>query len=252
MVIEAYGKTDRGRVRNENEDVILLDNSFSLFLVCDGMGGHRRGEVAAELAAAAIQRSIEATSDRYDVSWPFGYVFELSLDANRLSTGIRLANRQVWRRSEQTLECTGMATTVAAILIADNRLIVGNVGDSRVYLLREHQLHQYSTDDTMIASLVRRGLMTPADAASHPMRNVVTQSAGSRETVDVHLREELLQTEDVLLLCTDGLYSVVQEEEIQSILDSERSVERSVERLVVAALAAGGPDNISAVALRYS
>src|ERR1022692_3850244 len=88
MAIEAFGKTDRGCVRNENEDRILVDDSLGLYLVCDGMGGSKRGDVAAELAADAVRYYIGASRDRYDVSWPFGYTFELSLDANRLATGV--------------------------------------------------------------------------------------------------------------------------------------------------------------------
>src|ERR1022692_2037613 len=140
MAIEAFGKTDRGCVRTENEDRILVDDALGLYLVCDGMGGSKRGDIAAELAADAVRYYIDASRDRYDVSWPFGYAFELSLDANRLATGVRLANRHVWRRAEQDLELAGMGTTIAAVLIGDGRAVVGNVGDTRVYLSRENRM----------------------------------------------------------------------------------------------------------------
>src|SRR5579862_249293 len=104
MVIESFGKSDRGCVRNENEDRILVDDLLGLYLVCDGMGGSNRGDLAAELATDAVRYYIDVSSDGYDVSWPFGYTFELSMEANRLVTAIRLANRQVWRRAEQNLE----------------------------------------------------------------------------------------------------------------------------------------------------
>jgi len=252
MVIESYGKTDRGCVRNENEDRILVDDLLGLYLVCDGMGGSSRGDLAAELAADAIRYYIDVSSDRYDVSWPFGYSFDLSLDANRLVTAIRLANRQVWRRAEQNLEFAGMGTTVAAVLISNGCAVIANVGDSRVYICREQELKQLTVDDTMVASMVRRGLLPPADAAAHPMRNVVTQAAGSQEDVEVHLHEHNIATGDVLLICSDGLYNPVQEPDILAALVHGGSPEIAAKQLVEAAIRWGAPDNVSAVVLRYS
>jgi len=252
MAIEAFGKTDRGCVRNENEDRILVDDSLGLYLVCDGMGGSKRGDIAAELAADAVRYYIGASRDRYDVSWPFGYTFELSLDANRLATGVRLANRQVWRRAEQDLELAGMGTTIAAVLIGDGRAVVGNVGDTRVYLCRENRLTQITTDDTMIASMVRKGLLPAAEAASHPMRNVVTQAAGPQEEVEVHLHEEPVGPGDAFLICSDGLYNLVQEPYILAALADRGGPQAAAKRLVEAAIDYGAPDNVSAVVLRYS
>jgi PPM family protein phosphatase len=250
MAIEAFGKTDRGCVRNENEDRILVDHSLGLYLVCDGMGGSKRGDVAAELASDAVQHYIGASRDRYDVSWPFGYVFELSLDANRLATGVRLANRRVWRRAEQSLELAGMGTTIAAVLIGDGRAVVGNVGDTRVYLCRKDRLTQITVDDTMIASMVRKGLLPASEAVSHPMRNVVTQAAGPQEEVEVHLHEETIAPGDALLICSDGLYNLVQEPDILAALADGGTPEAAAKRLVEVALNGGAPDNVSAVVLR--
>ena len=229
-----------------------MDAALGLFLVCDGMGGHQHGEIAAELATAAVRFYIDASRDRLDVSWPFGYDFDLSTDANRLATSVRVANRQVWRRAEHSIECSGMGTTVAAILLGDGPMIVANVGDSRVYLLRDGVLKQLTIDDTMIGSLLQRGLIDPADVEKHPMRNVLTQSAGSQETVEVHVREETLRPHDVVLLCSDGLHGVIGDEGIRSILSGNGGVERCAASLITAARIAGGPDNISAVVLRYS
>lgn len=229
-----------------------MDASLGLFVVCDGMGGHQHGEIAAELAKTAIRFSVDASRDRLDVSWPFGFSFDLSLDANRLATGVRLANRQVWRRAEQSVECSGMGTTVAAVLLCGAQAIVANVGDSRAYLLRAGALEQLTVDDTMIGSLLQRGLISTEDMRTHPMRNVLTQSAGSQETVEVHVREETLQRNDILLLCSDGLHGVIGDEGIRAIVAAEGQMERCVGRLIAAAKNEGGPDNISAVVMRYS
>jgi serine/threonine protein phosphatase PrpC len=252
MAVEAYGITDPGSVRAENQDRILFDTGLGIFVLCDGLGGHQHGEVAAEMAVAAVNQYIDASQDRYDVSWPFGYNFDLSLDANRLLTGIKLANRQVWRRAEQNLECAGMGTTVAAALLSYDRVVIGNVGDSRVYRLRGHELLQLSIDDTMLGSMVQRGLLSPAELATHPMRNVLTQSAGSQEEVDVHILEEDVREGDTLLLCSDGLYGVVDDSEIGFILGVEETLEGASRRLVDATIAAGAPDNVSVVLVRHS
>jgi len=252
MPLDYFGRTDRGSVRSENEDRILVDGSLGLFVVCDGMGGRQRGEVAAEKAVAAVRFYIEASQGRYDVSWPFGYAFDLSLDANRLATAIRLANRQVWRHAEQSLECAGMGTTIAALLLSEDRFVVGNVGDSRVYSLRGGQLTQLSVDDTMVASMVQKGMLSAADAAAHPLRNVVTQAIGSQESVNVHLHESTLQSGDTFLLCSDGLYSVVGADATRAAFAPGSAAEHSVDLLISQALAAGAPDNVSAVVLRSS
>src|SRR5215472_14140999 len=156
MSLEVYGRSDPGCVRSDNEDRILMDASIGLFAVCDGMGGHQHGEIAAELALAALRYYAEASSDRLDITWPFGYDFDLSVDANRLATAIQLANQQVWNHANATPECAGMGTTVAAILLADETTIVGNVGDSRVYLFRAGALQQITYDDTYVNAMAER------------------------------------------------------------------------------------------------
>jgi protein phosphatase len=145
-----------------------------------------------------------------------------------------------------------MGTTVAALLMDGDRAAAGNLGDSRIYLFRSSQLTQISTDDTIIAGMLEKGMLSPADAATHPLRNVLTQSAGTQESVDVHLWEGCLLPGDTLLLCSDGLHGVVEEPAIRSILGGGDSAERSVDRLISASIAAGAPDNVSAVLLRYS
>jgi protein phosphatase len=145
-----------------------------------------------------------------------------------------------------------MGTTIAAVLIGDGRAVVGNVGDTRVYLSRENRLTQITTDDTMIASMVRKGLLPAAEAASHPMRNVVTQAAGPQEEVEVHLHEEKIAPGDGFLICSDGLYNLVQEPDILAALADSGSPEAAAKRLIEAAIDRGAPDNVSAVVLRYS
>jgi serine/threonine protein phosphatase PrpC len=251
MSLESHGVSDPGCVRTENEDRILLEPSLGLYAVCDGMGGHQHGEVAAELAIAAMRYYVDVSRDRFDVTWPFGFNFNLSADANRLVTGVKLANREIWRRAEQKLECAGMGTTVAAVLLDGSQVVVANAGDSRVYRFRNGELELLTEDDTMVGSMTQKGLLSEDEARNHPMRNVLTQAAGSVESIEVHVREEALQSGDLLLISSDGLHGVIEPDVIRSLLARTSDVDRCSRRLVEAAREAGAPDNVSVVVLRY-
>jgi len=251
MKVECCGITNAGCERADNQDCILVDHSLGLYAVCDGMGGHQQGELAAELAIKALRFSLESSRDRFEVTWPFGYNFDLSLDANRLITGVSLANREIWRRSRQTLEATVMGTTVAAVLFGGGTATIAHVGDSRVYLFRSGKLSPLTTDDTMLGGMVQRGLITEEKVRTHPMRNVLMQAVGPQETIDVHVREDKLAAGDALLICSDGLHGFVAHEEIRRILDSRQSASNGAGMLIQAALATGAPDNVSAVVLKY-
>lgn len=247
MVILGFGISDEGCVRTNNEDRVLLLPRLGFYAVCDGMGGHQRGDLAAEIATSSLKQYIEASADRFEITWPFGYEYERSIDANRMITAIKLANRLVWRTSEQPPEPGLMGTTISAVLLDAHQLVVGNVGDSRVYRLHDRGLQQLSTDDTILASMLQRGLVTAETWRTHPLRNVLTQAAGSQEQVEVHLHESTLESGDLLLLCTDGLHAVIEESNILDILAKGLRVEEMVARLIGAARAAGAPDNVSAV-----
>ena len=255
-MISSYGLSDTGCVRAENEDRILVDDRLALFAVADGMGGHSYGEVAAELALASIRQYIESSQNRVDVTWPFGYDFNLTLDQNRLITAIMLANRRVWKRSEDMPAYAGMGTTVVAALVSGDKASIASVGDSRLYLFRDGELQALTADDTWVGAMVRQGTLDPSEVSQHPMRNVLTQAAGARENVEVQILEHALVGRDVLMMSSDGLHGVVREAEIRSILrdglDAPDGLERSASRLIQAARSLGAPDNVSCVLLRYS
>ena len=251
ITVDSYGLTEAGTVRSENQDRIRVEPELGLFAVCDGMGGHRDGQLAAELALSTISHFLEASRDRLDVTWPFGYDFGWSVDANRLITAIRLANRVVWRRSEQAAEHAGMGTTVAAALVQADHAVLANVGDSRIYRFRRGQFQQLSVDDTLVANLVEQGLVPLEEMGTHPLRNVLTQAAGAQEEITVHVREESSESGDCLLLCSDGLHGVVSEETVCGILAAEAQARQCAQQLMEQALQAGAPDNIAIVLLRY-
>lgn len=250
-MIKAHGISDVGCVRTSNQDRILLDEGAGLFILADGMGGHGHGEIAAELAVATTQYYLQASRDRFDVSWPFGYDVERSLDENRLRTAIQLANRQVWKSAEESPERAGMGTTIVACIVHEDRAAIGNVGDSRVYLMRGGELRQISTDDSWVANMVRSGAMDEKQAREHSMRNVLTQAVGSHSIVESHTLETKLSEGDLLLLTSDGVHGVVEEAVMRSILFSATDLSKAASQLIKSARANGAPDNASCILVRY-
>lgn len=251
MPIESHGATHAGRVRTENQDRILVLPEFGCYVVCDGMGGHRCGELAAEIAIEVLQHYIECSRNPSEVTWPFGYNMTLSLDANRLLTSIRLANRQVTRRSEEDLQCSGMGSTVAAVLCRENRAAMASVGDSRIYRFRGGALEQLTSDDTMAGLMLGKGIITAEGAAVHPMRSILTQALGSQADVEAHTRDEELLEGDILLLCSDGLYGAIDHTQIAEALKTSEPTASKAQILLDRALEAGASDNVSVIVLRY-
>lgn len=251
-MIEAFAISDRGCVRKNNEDRFLIDEPQGVYLVADGMGGHGHGEVAAELAIQAAHYFLAASRDRFDVTWPFGYDFERSLDENRLITAMQLANRHVWRETSEKPEYAGMGTTLVGMIVAGDRSTIGNVGDSHAYLMRDGAIRQLSLDDSWAGGLVRQGALGEQQARSHSMRNVLTQAIGSHKMLDVHTSEHLLFDGDVVLLASDGVHGVVEPAALRSILYAYRDPRTAAEQIVMSARECGAPDNATCVVLRYS
>ena len=251
-MIRAFGVSDAGRVRKNNEDRFVSEPPIGLFVVADGMGGHKAGEVAAQLAVETMTSFISRSDGDTDVTWPYGIDETLSFDGNRLRTAIFLANRKVFRVAESSDDYGGMGTTVVSLLVNGGRVAVGSVGDSRAYVLSGEELVQLTTDDSWAATILTQDpAMRPEDIASHPMRNVLTNVLGSRETVDVHVQERLCAGGDVLLLCSDGLHGVLETPAIRDTLAHESDVQRAAETLVQMALDAGSRDNVTALVVRF-
>ena len=204
-MIRACGVSDAGRVRKTNEDKFVSEPGLGLFAVADGMGGHKAGEVAAQLAIEAIAGFISRSDGDYDVTWPYGIDDKLSFDGNRLRTAIFLANRKVFRAAESSDDYGGMGTTIVGLLLTGNQASIGSVGDSRVYMLSGGNIEQVTVDDSWAATILAQDPnMRPEDLANHPMRNVLTNVLGGRPSVEVHVAERVLVGGEVLLLCSDG------------------------------------------------
>jgi serine/threonine protein phosphatase PrpC len=250
-MIEAFGRTDVGRRRKINEDSHLVSPGTSLYAVCDGMGGHNAGEVASRMAIETISEFIERSAVEKEITWPWGFDAKLSFDANRLKTAIRLANARVFQAADNREELTGMGTTVVTALVSGEVMTIGSAGDSRCYLVRGGELEQLTRDDSWVSAALGEGILNSDDVEHHPLRNVITKAVGARAAIDLDVIEHDLQPGDLVMLCSDGLHGMVNDQEIGRILLSPPdSLEEASARLVEAANEAGGRDNVTVVLLR--
>ncbi|HXV56400.1 MAG TPA: Stp1/IreP family PP2C-type Ser/Thr phosphatase [Gaiellaceae bacterium] len=224
------GKTDAGRVRRRNEDAFVLDPP--LFVVADGMGGAQAGEVASRLAAAAFREFHDADGLEPE---------------ERLAAIVQEANRRIYERARRDSEVSGMGTTVTAALVTDDRVAIGHVGDSRAYRLRDGRLEQLTEDHSLVADLMRSGRLTPEEAEAHPQRSVITRALGTDPEVDVDTSAVEAQPGDLFLLCSDGLTTMVSDEEILRLVAEASTLDDAAARLVKAANSGGGEDNVTVV-----
>jgi protein phosphatase len=229
---ETIWKTDTGRQRRDNED-----NAFArapVFVVADGMGGAQAGEVASRLAIEAFERELP----------------ESGTPEERLAECVRAANRTIYEMSRSEHERAGMGTTLTAAYLDDGDLAIAHVGDSRAYLFRDQALTRLTQDHSLVEELVRKGKLTEEQAAEHPQRSIITRALGPEPDVEVDTWTYPVRAGDVLLLCSDGLTSMISEEQIMQILASAPSLERAAQRLIAAANDAGGRDNITVILFR--
>ena len=247
----AAGLSDVGKQRVHNEDRFILLPEFSVFVVADGMGGHQSGEVASRMAASTI-----ASFFRGDRRFPTGGSVppppSTVPPAERLRQAVSHANAKIFARADDSRAHRGMGTTVVAAAFhrASGELYVAHAGDSRCYRFRDGALDQLTRDHSLVSdALLERPDLSAADLAYLP-RNVITRALGIAPTVDVDLHVEHATPGDVYLLCTDGLHSLVTDEEIADILADDLVLTETCAALVDHANAAGGKDNITAVLLR--
>ncbi len=233
----ATGDSDVGRVRQGNEDALLLRDS--VYAVADGMGGHVAGEVASATALEPVENLD-------------GRIFQDDTSAvTALRDAVVAANERVSQLAQQNPDYRGMGTTLTAALVEGRRLHVAHVGDSRAYLLREGHFSQLTDDHTLVQHLVDEGQITREEAAHHPQRSVVTRAIGVSDDVDVDSMSLELVPGDQILLCSDGLTGVVDDEAIARTLTETEDPDAAVARLIELANEAGGPDNITVLLLRY-
>jgi serine/threonine protein phosphatase PrpC len=248
MKVIAVGKTDLGRKRGHNEDYIVVDPELSLYMVCDGMGGHASGEVASQAAAQTVQRWITENRQRLasfdDTALARDGLIRLVEEA------VQLASREVYALATSQQGKAGMGTTLTMVLATKTIAVMGHVGDTRLYLRRAGRTYQLSEDHTYVNEIVRRGLATPEQAKKGPYSNVITRAVGIQANVRVDTLLFDILPGDTLLLCSDGLSKYLEGiEELGGVLEGEHQ-ESLPQQLIDIANSRGGSDNISAVILR--
>jgi len=248
--IASGGATDVGRVRANNEDCFGIVAPMGLFVLSDGMGGAAHGEVASALAVETVIKHCQEAENN-----PAAPVYgETRAGWNdrtkRLFSAVYLANKRIFESAEAHPEQKGMGATLTAAWINGPRLSIAHVGDSRAYLLRGGNLQQLTSDHSMVAEQVRRGIMTLAEAEQSEIQSVLLRALGSEPQVEIDTEEQELFARDVLLLCSDGLTRMVTEPEIAGALQSEPDAEKAAAKLVERANDAGGADNITVLVIR--
>ncbi|MEO8479890.1 MAG: Stp1/IreP family PP2C-type Ser/Thr phosphatase [Gemmatimonadota bacterium] len=236
MRFSCAARTDVGVVRSGNEDTYLMANERGLFVVADGMGGHAAGEVASEMAARLI-------AERY------APVKGMSDDElmGQMVGAIRSANAAIFERTVTEHDKRGMGTTATALALLPRRYLIGHVGDSRAYILRGGVLSQLTKDHSYVQEQVDAGRLSPEDARVHPYANVITRCVGSNGDVVPDLYIGTLDAEDLLLLASDGLTGMIEDEDLHEILSEDNDLEAKVDRLIAEANRRGGLDNITVI-----
>jgi len=239
MQFSCAGRTDVGIVRSGNEDNYLMIPDRALFIVADGMGGHAAGEVASEMAVRIIARAVGAVEGEDDRA-----------AADRLRHAIREANAAIFERTLTEHDKRGMGTTATALLLHGRRYLIGQVGDSRAYLLRNGTLAQLTKDHSYVQEQVDAGYLSAEEARTHPYSNVITRCVGANDDVAPDTYVGTVRTGDLFLLASDGLTGMLDDPELHRVLESTDDPQVLVDTLVAEANRLGGLDNITAIIVR--
>lgn len=250
MRIVSGGVTDLGRVRSNNEDCFRIVEPLNLFVLSDGMGGEAHGEVASALAVETIVKHCADAKSNHPPTLHGNSEPAWSDETKWLTSAVHLANKNIYESAEAHPEQHGMGATLTAAWINGSRLSIAHVGDSRAYLLRGGTLQQLTSDHSLVAEQVRRGILTAAEAEESEMQSVLLRALGALPGIEVDTEEHMLFARDILLLCCDGLTRMVTEPEIAGTLQVETDPTKAATRLVELANERGGLDNITVIVVR--
>ncbi len=243
MVTGAISDIGKNREKNQDAFYASVDENFPLYLVADGMGGHRSGEVASTMAIDIIKKELLLFKD------------DLKKDKNILKiikASIEKANTQIYLKSIESEECNGMGTTITLGYIFDKKIFIGHVGDSRAYLIRGKEIYQITEDHSYVNELLKLGSITIEEAKNHPKKNMITRAVGSSSKITMDLIVKDYEKDDILLLCSDGLFNMLSANEIYEVLNSEKDIQRACQILVNKANEKGGLDNITLVSVKFN
>jgi serine/threonine protein phosphatase PrpC len=250
MRVRFAGETNVGMKRAHNEDSFFLPESERLAIVADGMGGHASGEVASRMAVETIAGFFRATQDEQQLTWPFKMDRGHRYDVNRMVTAIKLANLKIHEQAQKDPQCHGMGTTVVAALFAEGALIVGHVGDSRLYRRRDGRFEQITEDHSLLNDYIKIKHLSAEEIANFPHKNVIVRALGMKDSVQVDVHIDNPRLGDIYVLCSDGLSGMVKDQEMSDMVVAERDLDALCGRLITTANKNGGLDNITVVTIR--
>ena len=237
-MIASFSVTDIGKKRKLNQDFVYasdepVGNLPNVYIVADGMGGHNAGDFASKCTVETITREIRGCFEKNAI--------------RILSKAIMVANERIRQKAREDERLYGMGTTVVAATCIGKYLQVANVGDSRLYIINEEEVRQVTRDHSLVEEMVRMGGIDRKAARNHPDKNIITRAIGARDTIEIDFFNEELQDGDIVLMCSDGLSNMLEDEEIGKILRKNGSLEERAEKLVEAANNNGGKDNIAVI-----
>jgi protein phosphatase len=250
MRVRFSGDSNIGLKRTHNEDSFFLPEVDRLAIVADGMGGHASGEVASKMAVDTVAEHFRMTREDGELTWPYKLDHGDKYDAMRLVNGIQLANLKIYDRAQRDEGCHGMGTTIVSALFVDGKVLIGHVGDSRVYRFRDQQLVQLTEDHSLLNDYIKMKRLAAEDVGKFPHKNVIVRALGMKESVQVDFLTDAIRVGDTYLLCSDGLSGMVDDPGLSSILTDEPDLDAACERLIHAANRNGGVDNITCVLAR--
>ena len=253
MHFKSFGFSDVGKVRNRNEDNYLCNEDDKLFLVADGMGGHVSGETASRIAIESIEEFV-VKSRQKKIPWPIKARNDLTPEQNRLIDAAIYGNRRIKQSARNNPALTGMGTTLVGGTIEDDNFAIVNVGDSRLYRIRDNEIKQITEDHSIVGEQKRSGIISEEEAKTHPQKHVLTSALGyinENPVIDTFLAE--IEENDLYLICSDGLYNMLEDNEILKIIKSieDGSLYKMGLSLVLKANLSGGLDNITVVLLSF-
>ncbi len=245
-MMKSFGGSKQGPSHPTNQDAFHADPVIGLYVVADGMGGKSAGEVASQLTIETVYTYMSQSHGTEEISWPFGLDAKLSLPGNRLRTAVRMANRRVWREAGTNLKYVGMGCTVVAALAADSQVTMSSAGDSRIYRISAGNIARLTEDDSWVRAALEEGLVEPDELEGHPLRNMITNAIGMEKAIKPHITEAPFEAGDWLLLCSDGLYKAVSDEEIlEEVLRGGEDLEKTTESLIDKAVNNDANDDVT-------
>jgi len=250
LAVEVAAKTDVGCVRANNEDNFGYDLRYGIFVVCDGMGGQAAGEVASKLGVDTLLSYFRRAAQTGEYQQAGAPMDGLSKEGTALASAIRLANHTIFETGRQQTASAGMGSTLVAALIKGNALSIANVGDSRIYLIRQGVIQQLTQDHSLVMEQVRRGYLTREQAEHSEMQNIILKALGSEESVDPDVEDLVVLAGDTLLMCSDGLTKYIHDNEILQMVSAGETLSQRCSALIQTAKHRGGDDNITCLLLR--